>query len=482
MTDRKGKVIAMICAQYPPNSGPGPTRMAAFAKGLAGKDYEPHVFVSEKKPGAFAVHWRKLDNISQSGDEMSGISAGRGYRQPWYNMLVNFFVPMEPTWTLSLFDLRRVFMSFAQDKKPSVIFATSNPLASAVGGTILKRRYHVPLIVEFRDPWTLNPIRNWPTRLHYYAECMLEKWVLRSADAVVMNTPTARTNLLNKYDWLDEEKVHVISHGFDGKAVISKSKPPKNDKNTPVQEVRIAYAGGFYMPDNSKKHTGFKFQFMSALNMFRSKLAYGVSNITDKNRRSSPETILKAIAEHNQAGHNRQLPRIKMDFIGGDSKQLLHFIKQLGLENDVRILPRVATSEIRLTLNDYDILFLTNPSIPMSPFIGTKTFDYLAAGRPIIAELPKSNQAQLIEAAKMGWICTPGDKEKILEVFETALANNCQALQFFTPDQEFINLFARSYQIADLSSIIEQVSGREQSQSIVSPGYRELVSNQQAQG
>ena len=477
MMKQKAKTIAMICAQYPPNSGPGPTRMAAFAKGLAENGYIPHIFTSKKQPGSIVMSWHKLDNMSQSGDEMAGTSEGRGRKQPWYEMVANFFVPMEPNWTLSLLDLLREFKPFAQAENPSVIFTTSNPLASAVGGALLKRHHKVPLIVEFRDPWTLNPIRNWPTRMHFVVESLLEKWVLRCADALVMNTPTARAILLEKYKWLDQNKVHVISHGFDGEAICSGGTTRYQGNKCP-DVVRIAYAGGFYMPKKLASVKGIKGRIRSVLSKVKSILMYDITNISDSNRVSSPETVLKAVAEYNEV-KNAQLPNINIDFIGGEPGQLNPFIKELDLENDVRILPRIATSEIRQTLNDYDILFLTNPSIPSSPFIGTKTLDYLASGRPIIAELPSSNQAQLIITAKAGWICPSKNQSEMVALIEKLCANNCQELRRFDPECEYIKLFARKHQITDLMAIIEQVTGDGQIQSVISAGYRQLSEHHQ---
>lgn len=472
MTKQQTKKIAMICAQYPPASGPGPTRMAAFAEGLAKKGYEPHVFTSEKKPGSVVARWFKLDDLHRPGDEQAGISTGRGKKQPWYEVLVNFFVPMEPTWTLSLLNLISVFKPFAEAEKPSVILTTSNPLASAVGGAMLKRRFKVPLIVEFRDPWTLNPVRNWPTRLHYIVESMLERRVLRTADAIIMNTPTARNNLLKKYDWLDENRLHVISHGYDGEAVSGKNQKTVYNKNS---TIRIAYAGGFYLPDSLPVSKTPKGVIRSTIRSARAALTYNIANISESQRTSSPEYIFSAIANHNA---NIQIygQEIQMDFIGSVSGQLNSFIKKHHLENIVRILPRVATCQIKEVLSNYDILYLTNPSIPSSPFIGTKTFDYIAVGRPIIAELPESDQSRLITTTKLGWVCPPGDTSSIVKTIEHLLAHNCQILREFTPDTNFIDLFARKHQITDLAAIIEQVAGENKKQCIISTGYLKLDS------
>ena len=187
--------IAMICPEYLPIPGPGPTRMAAFAKGLAERGYEPRVFTNKQVPGSLVAKWCKINDPLCPSIETSGTTGVRGSTQSVFEKFVNFWVPMEPIYTLSLPGLRRVFAAFIKHERPDLIFTTSHPLAGAVGGVLLKRRHGLPLVVEFRDPWTQNPVRNWPTPVHFAVESFLERWVLRAADAVIMNTPTARSNL-----------------------------------------------------------------------------------------------------------------------------------------------------------------------------------------------------------------------------------------------------------------------------------------------
>ena len=220
--------------------------MGAFAKGLAERGYQPCIFTSEQFPGALATKWTRLDGIERTEDDSAGTSTGRGSRQTLLEKVFNVFVPMEPAWTLSLPNLHRAFKPYAESERPDLIFTTSHPLASAVAGMMLKRRFALPLIVEFRDPWTLNPIRNWPTRLHFAVESLLERRVLRAADAVIMNTPRARLNLLGKYHWLDADRVHVISHGFDGDAIRTAPDNKETNSQERSDHKTLVYAGGFY--------------------------------------------------------------------------------------------------------------------------------------------------------------------------------------------------------------------------------------------
>lgn len=469
--------VAMVCAEYPPKSGPGPTRMAAFVKGLTERGHELFVFTIERGVGSIAARWRMLTDPLHSKDRTIGKIGGRGATQTAIEKIINLFIPMEPVITLSLGNLCRVFSRFASSEKPDVIFTTSNPLASSVGGVLLKRRHNIPLVVEFRDPWTQNPSRNWPTYLHYAAESLLERWVLRNADAVIMNTPTARANLLNKYKWVDEDKVHAISHGFDGEIAACPT-GPKDLKNDEVQQsVHIGYAGGFYEPVRKSVSSRKPWRtFDWILDRIKTRISFSVSVDSGRQLGSSPEIILRAIALCKETDETKTL-KVLIDFIGAEPKQLNPHIGSLGLEHEARILPRVPAKEIRQKLQSYDLLYLTNPSVTTSPFIGTKTFDYLAAGRPIIADLSKGDQANLIIRAKAGWVVRCGNHYSVYRLIKGLLSKNGNLLEKYTPDQDYINLFARCHQIRDLENIFEQATGQKSSQAIVSEGYQQLKSS-----
>lgn len=468
--------IAMICAEYPPQSGPGPARMSVFARGLAEREYDPVIFVTQSVPGKFAKQWFGFDGALQIDDKLVGTLSGRGRDQSLLEKVINFVVPMEPRWTLSLFNLQKTFKLFVEEEKPDLIFTTSNPLASAVGGMMLKHGHKIPLIVEFRDPWTQNPIRVWPTYIHFLVESWLERRVLRVADAVIMNTPTARSNLLVKYSWLDGNKVHAISHGFDGDLAESADNGKESKSKSPLNRLKIAYAGGFYMRRLAAQG-GFGGAVRAMLGWVKSGISYDIGKRTQRSG-STPETILRAVAKYN-ISKAENMPRVEMHFIGTSSDQLQSSITAMNLEGDVLICPRVHADDVRDSLQPYDLLFLTNPALPNSPFVGTKTFDYLGAGRSIVAELNDGDQARIILESKAGWVVPPESDQSIVDIFKM-IATGAEGL--ISPDLKYISLFERKHQINDLIKVIEQSLGYEHRYPVISQGYREIVGHNKVEG
>lgn len=482
MSDGKPIKVALISASYPPKVGPGATRMGAFAAGIHKKGHIPVIFTSDILEGETVARWERLkDHTDQDVNPRSKFS-GRGNPkgQSLFEKFINLIVPMEPSWTLSGSRLKSLFETSFKNDLPDLIMTTSHPLASAVMGRNLKRKFNVPLIVELRDPWTQNPARNWPSWFHFQVESWLERKVLRSADAIIMNTPTARVNLLQKYKGLNENVVHVISHGYDGEKIKSEQ---ETTSDVSSDKFTIAYAGGFYGSQAAlkgrQKLSRQKLSLASILGRVKSALSYNINGRGKSVGGSTPETVLTAIARYNTE-RDINSPEINMHFIGGNPTQVRPFLDELGLAHEVvHFHPSVSPDAVRSVLRKHDMLFLTNPAILNSPFVGTKTFEYMAVGRPILVELPECDQTRLVSSANAGWICDPGDVEAMVNVFKANIGKKGERGVVFAPNELYIDLFRRQNQVDDLLKIIEQVVDNGPKTPILSQGYVQMEAGQE---
>lgn len=123
-----------------------------------------------------------------------------------------------------------MFRALLTAKRPDVVFATAPPFSALILGVLLKKIWRRPLVVDFRDPWVHNPLRlKRPEPVERW-DRLLERWVLRHADHVIMNTDEASGLYAQHYGSIREAaKISTIYNGFDERfedlqpAVVKKS-------------------------------------------------------------------------------------------------------------------------------------------------------------------------------------------------------------------------------------------------------------------
>lgn len=96
-----------------------------------------------------------------------------------------------------------------------VVLATAPPFTSFLIGEQLQRRYGIPLVVDYRDPWLDNKSYYFATPLHRRYAASLEASVLKRSDGVVVVNRRIKEQLVARYAFLTHENVHIIPSGYD---------------------------------------------------------------------------------------------------------------------------------------------------------------------------------------------------------------------------------------------------------------------------
>jgi len=94
------------------------------------------------------------------------------------------------------------------------VLSSSPPHSTHLALLVLRRFLKFRWVIDFRDPWTA-PARAFSRRsrlrLHRWFECK----TLDAADAVIVNTDGNKRALLETFPHLREEKISVVTNGFD---------------------------------------------------------------------------------------------------------------------------------------------------------------------------------------------------------------------------------------------------------------------------
>ena len=251
------------------------------------------------------------------------------------------------------------------------IFSTGRPWTSHVIGLALKHLTGIPLVVDFRDPWITNPFRRQYSRLRSRAEEYLETKVIKAADRVVANTQELANEFKSRYPNQSSRKFLSLLNGFD---------PDDFDQVSAEARPRFVF---------TIVHTGF---------------LYG---------KRDPKTFLDALRT---LVDEARIPRskIRVMFVGTVevSYNLSDYVRHLGLEDIVSLLPQVTYQESLMYLKKADATLLLQPGTTTQ--VPSKLFDYIGAGKPILAISPRDGATyNLVAKEKLGELAEPEAIEQI---------------------------------------------------------------------
>jgi glycosyltransferase involved in cell wall biosynthesis len=230
-------------------------------------------------------------------------------------------------------------------------------------GYILHRITGLPWIIEFRDPWILNPFREpRPFRWMESFENWLERKMLHSADHVVVTSIQYMRDFLRRYPTLKPDAFSYVPNGYD----------PEDFENVmprSFEKFTILHTGNFYEARSP-------IPFLKALRV----LLHG-------------EPQLRA--------------NFQVLFVGKKDLNAEAALKEFSLEDVVRQVGSVShASSIEYMLGADVLLLIPGPGNGTMP---GKTFEYLAARKPILAIAEPGVAQELISSAGIGMVAAPDD-------------------------------------------------------------------------
>ncbi|MFN8358872.1 MAG: glycosyltransferase family 4 protein [Candidatus Kapaibacterium sp.] len=264
-------------------------------------------------------------------------------------------------------------------EKFDVIFATAPPQTALLIGIELKKRFNIPLVVDYRDLWVDYPFKTFSTIFHKKLHIHLETKVLHAANIIITASDNIRQKLLGRYQFLTSRKVMTIPQGYDPEDMEIPAAPRHDGV------MRITYAGLFY-----------------------------------ENR--TPEYFLQAL--HQFFKHRQSLRgKIEAHFLGAFREEHLAIISRLGLEDSVVVHGYLSHRDCVEFLLDSDVLWLMMQDDESTP---GKIFEYIGTGKKILGCVPEGTMRDIITEAS-GTCCMPdnvGEIEMAIEdVFGTFLRN-----------------------------------------------------------
>lgn len=262
-----------------------------------------------------------------------------------------------------------------REEKPDILYTTSSPDSAHLIGRALARETGLPWVADFRDPWTDRTSYAPPTKLHDRWHHRLEHAVLREATCVLTTTASTRDDFLDKYPDLDPAKFHAITNGFDEEDFLeARAEAARRRAARPVDAPLTLL------------HTG---------KLANHRTAGGLFEALAQLRREEPQIAA----------------RLRVVQLGPRDSANESFVPRLGLTGLVEFEDSVPYAESIVRQSASDALLLVESTGKRSEIvIPGKLFEYLGAGRPILALCaPGSEIAGIVESTGAGWVEPPDD-------------------------------------------------------------------------
>lgn len=289
------------------------------------------------------------------------------------------------------------------------LFSSGPCWSNHLVGLWLARLTGLPWTVQFRDPWV---VAGAPERrlgaLGRRLEIALERQVACRADSVVCVAEEHELAMRKVYGATARGQFVTIPNGYD-EDEWSEIGSPSDEPNSSRSSGRftITYTGSLY-------------------------------------HRRSPRPVFAALRALIEAGHV-DAESLAVEFVGwcdvAQGENVRAMAARHGLADCVSILGPLGRQETLRRLSMADLLLLLGENLTVQ--IPAKSYEYLRAGRPILALTSEGALASLLRRAGRAWVADPVDAEAIVRVLGDVYARWKSGRSDPPRDWRFVTSLAR---------------------------------------
>lgn len=317
----------------------------------------------------------------------------------------------------------RAARTLVREDRPDALMSSGPPETNHLVAAVVRRESGTPWLADFRDPWFGLHLVPAPTGWHRGRHAELERAVLNDADCVVATTTWLRDLLRERSH--GKREIYVIRNGYDPADFAAANHGDQVSGREP-SHLRLVHTG---MLTLTRTVTG---------------LLHGLQRLLGRR----PE--LRGT--------------LRLDLVGSHESDNDAWIAKLGLQDSVRLCGYVSHREAIEAMRRADVLVLVkHTERRYRGLIPGKLYEYLGAGRPLLALVPESEAAALVRSLGCGEIAAPDDAEAIaaaLERFAEAKRAGALATLYPAPDASG---FTRPEQARNLAALLENMLARRRS-------------------
>jgi hypothetical protein len=412
--------VLIISYYFPPMGMGGVQRTLKFAKYLKNYGWQPYVLTDSPKK-YYAVDEFLLDEainngiiIERTGKNLFNLNQvvtkvpKEGFRKLKSRISQFFFIPdSKIRWKKKA--LKKIDEIWKKYNGFNLVYATAPPYTDFLIGQAVKRKYKIPLIIDYRDAWVDSKVLNkYPTTFHKISNMNKERECVKDANLVITTNRRVKELIITRYGNIDYNEVKIFPHGFDSEDFEN----AKTKKLPLTNKMRVTYSGSFYT--------------------------------------RNPKYYFEAIKLFFQ-NHPELIHKVEFCFLGHVTKDLIKLAKSLKIIDTLNLTGYLNHHECVKYILSSDVLFLLisrgeNEDAAMPGKVG----EYIGSGKNILACIPEGVTKKILEKYNAVRFVGDEDKNKIAdelyEYYKLWSANKMPVA-----DEQMIRQYDRKYITAELA-------------------------------
>jgi glycosyltransferase involved in cell wall biosynthesis len=320
-----------------------------------------------------------------------------------------------------------------------LIYVWMQPYASAAAGAALSEELGKPWVADLGDPWALDEMMVYPSRVHHGLALRRMRKLLGTASAIVMSTPEAARRLVETFPELGSKPVVAIPNGFDPEDFAGEASTRSDGK------FRIVHTG-YLHTELGEQHRN-----RQALRRTLGGGAAGLDILTRShvylveaiNQLLEREPALREVLELHLAGVLNDTDR--------EVAMRCPVVTLHGYLSHADSIDLMRTAEL---------LFLPMQNLPSgvrATIVPGKTYEYLASRTPILGALPDGDARDILTEAGNAILVRPADVEGMTGAIQRELERFRSGKPSVGPDPEVVSRFEYGRLARQLADVFDAV-------------------------
>lgn len=324
-----------------------------------------------------------------------------------------FFIPdARISW---YFTSKKLVDDIIQKHEIEAVYSSSPPYTCSLIARRVKRKYKLPWVAGFRDPWTgfISSPKRW--FLPRAIDRKMEYSTFNEANAVECAWEGIIKDAIGKYQKLEKSKFIHVPNGFDSND-FPKVNAIRNER------FSITYTGSMY-------------------------------------GRRNPAAVFKAIQELIDEGKLKNND-FKIIFIGRFGNEIHDMFDNSSFKDSIEVLGYMAHGESikHLMLSDV-LLLIVDESKESEEIVPGKVYEYIGVMKPVLANAPENSAiAKLLDETSAGKYAhqdnISGLKKIIMDYFELWRTEK----KLYYPNLEMIKKYERRESTKQLAKLLDNYS------------------------